>query len=661
MRGLYILVLLVLVLPTAQPGPSSSFLGSDMASEPISRNDGGLLLTEVCPGRPVEYVILTNHGNDRPLEAVTVDDGEGNITILADLILRRGASLALVADGDIFSSLRPGVPYLEKGDPSLKWNSRFTLADGGDEVIVRSAGLAMHDAVAYGASLYNGEGWQGAAVGNVPKAHALIRCGGDTNTSADWVVEPPGRSDHPQEDFEAVVEPFSAPETAAGRIAREVSMASRTVNCSVYEVYDPFIVDQLARCACRGVDVNLLIEGQPVGGISERSLDAIATLVAAGVDVRELRSVDSYKRYDYMHAKYMVVDGRRVTVMSENWGAGLYANRGWGVTMDGAAVGAYFDRVFGGDFNGPIDAEAPRRAGEILSSPPAVDAPDEQVRYRCEVSPVLSPDYSSSSLSELIASSMETVLVEQLSVDPKWLEGASLVTSLIEAAERGVKVRLLMDSSWDREENQAVADELNALAQAKGYDLEARVISSYHGLSVMHNKGLVIDDTTLISSINWGDSALNENREVGVAVRSEQIADYFSDLFWSDWSVDPIPPTAHLPWTYLQVPEGQPVLLDAGNSSDNAPSLKIDWDVDGDGTVDCNASSWAVKLPPGNHTIVLTIRDRGNNTATAYCWVNVLPVGSPPLPMTTAALLASLPIVALLVIYWKRINLRKNH
>jgi cardiolipin synthase len=657
MRGLNLLVLLVLVLPTAQPGLSSSFSFSEMASDRDCT--GELLITEVCPGKPVEYVIMTNLGSDRSLENITVDDGEGSIVILANLTLRGGASLALAADGDVFSSLRPGVPFLEKGDPSIKWSSRFTLADGGDEVILSSPDHMVHDVVAYGTSSYNGEGWEGAAVGKVPKAHALLRCGGDTNSSADWTVEPPGRSDYLTQVFEAVVEPFSVPETAAGRIAREISMASRTVNCSVYEVYDPFIVDQLARCACRGVDVNLLIEGQPVGGLDERSLDALATLAAAGVEVRELRSVDSYKRYDYMHAKYMVVDGRRVTVMSENWGVGLYANRGWGVTLDGAKVGAYFDRVFSDDFNGLLDTGAPRKLGNIVSSTQEIDAPDEHLRYRCEVSPILSPDYSSSSLRELIASSMETVLVEQLSVEPEWLETSSLLTSLIEAAERGVKVRLLFDSSWDQDENQAVADELNDIAKAKGYDLEAKVISAYHGLSVMHNKGLVVDDTAVISSINWGDSALFENREVGVAVRSEQVAAYFSDLFWEDWSDDPIPPVVDLPWTSIQVPEGQPVLLDAANSSDNAPSLEFEWDVDGDGTVDSTAASWAIKLPRGNHTIMLTVRDRGNNTVTAYCWVEVLPAGGSALPMTTVALLAFPLTIVTVVMVWKRINLRK--
>jgi phosphatidylserine/phosphatidylglycerophosphate/cardiolipin synthase-like enzyme len=657
MRGLYILVLLALVLPTAQPGPSSSLeldAGVNL-EQAVAEQVSEMLITEVCPGRPVEYVIITNHGEERPLGSMTVDDGEGNITILANITLGRAESLAIVADGDMFSDLRPGIPYIEKGNASLKWSGKFALADGGDEAILRSIDRAVIDVVAYGSSLYSGEGWQGPVLGTVPKGHALFRGAIDSNSSADWSVEPPGRSDHIQHTFRAVVEPFSAPETAAGRIAREISMASRTVNCSVYEISDPFVIDQLVRCAGRGLRVNVLIEGQPVGGLSDRSLDGVATLTAAGVGVREMRSIDSYKRYDYMHAKYMVVDSRRVTLMSENWGSGLYANRGWGVTMDGVEIGTYFDRVFDGDYNGPLDAQVPRAAGDILGGSEQPDAPDELLRYRCEVTTILSPDHSIGSLKGFIDNAMDTILVEQLSVDPDWLEGPSLLASLIGAAERGVKVRLLLDSSWDREDNQAVADKLNALAAAEGYDLKAQVISPYHGLAVMHNKGLVIDDLAIISSINWGDSALCENREAGAAVRSEQIAAYFSELFWADWAVDPIPPVVVLPWTHIEVPEGRPVLLDASNSSDNAHYLEVEWDIDGDGSVDSNATTWAVKLPAGNHAIVLILRDRGNNTVTATCQVSVLPAGGATVPMATAVLLALPAVVVTMIIVWKKV------
>jgi len=177
----------------------------------------------------------------------------------------------------------------------------------------------------------------------------------------------------------------------------------------------------------------------------------------------------------------------------------------------------------------------------------------------------------------------------------------------------------------------------------------------------MHNKGMVIDDLTVISSINWGDSAMRENREVGAVVRSELIASYFSSIFYEDWSIDPIPPVISLPWTYIEVPEGRPLLLDASASSDNASAIIFEWDIDGDGSIESDAASWAVKLPAGNHSVVLTVRDLGNNTVTATCWVDVTPNSSAS-ASEAASLLLVLPLVFVsAVMAWKRLNGWKKH
>jgi hypothetical protein len=188
--------------------------------------------------------------------------------------------------------------------------------------------------------------------------------------------------------------------------------------------------------------------------------------------------------------------------------------------------------------------------------------------------------------------------------------------------------------------------------------MEARMISSHHEFSIMHNKGMVIDDISVVSSINWGDSALHQNREVGVAVRSAPITSFFAELFWQDWSEDPVVPKAVLPWTYLTIVGGEPVLLDASSSIDNTDSMSFSWDIDADGIEDSNTSTFSIKLSPGNHTIVLTVRDGANNSANATCWVNVVPIAEgrfDAVPMAAAPVL-----VAFIVMAWKRI-IRKKH
>ncbi len=656
------LVLLAVILPIAQPGLSSPLSSTDMftiAEGTISQPIGGLVLTEVCPGRPVEYVVITNYGPAASLLNVTIEDGEGNVRITKDIVLDRSSSLGITINKTIFSELRPDLRCLQKGDDGLNWSGRFTLADDGDDVRLKRADVSL-DTVIYGDLDVEGEGWTGPSIGNVPKAHAMVREGEDTNSSSDWVVAPPGRSSFASLNCHVIVEPFSVPENAVDRLLREIAQASRTVNCSLYELSDPTVVSALSACSLRGVEVNVLIEGQPVGGLSMTSLNASTTMLANGVNVHELRSFESYKRYDYLHAKYMIVDSRRVVIMSENWGNGLYANRGWGVTLDGGEVGRYFEAVFRNDLCGPIDTAPARDEGSVL---PLLPVPEVEctdlVRYRCEVTTLVAPDNAADRLKYMIDHARETILVEQLSVDERWLEGSTLVSSMIDAAARGVQVRLLMGSSWGGGDNPAVAKELNSIAQARGLDLEARSISSYHNLSVMHNKGLIIDDQVIVSSINWGDTSLYQNREVGAVVTSEPVASYFSSLFWQDWSPDPLYPAVDLPWTYLKVRSGEPVLLDASRCTDNAPGLIVEWDIDGDGTSESNETKFIVRLGEGNHSVVLTVRDLGNNTVTAWCWLEVMPPDGRGSSISWAMM--ALPLFAVTVIAWKTIIGRKGH
>jgi len=656
------LVLLAVILPIAQPGLSSPLGSADITMDQagiVSEPLDGLVLAEVCPGRPVEYVVITNHGPPVSLLNVTIDDGEGKVTIIKDIVLDTSSSLGITINRTTFSYVRPNLECLQKGDDGVTWSGRYTLADDGDEVALLRSDMLL-DKVIYGNGQPIGEGWTGPSIGSVPKAHALVRGGGDTNSSSDWMVVPPGRSSYPAMTCQAVVEPFSVPENAVDRLLREMSQASRTVNCSLYEISDPTMVSALSACSLRGIEVNVLIEGQPVGGLSEASLNASATLLANGVRVHELRSFESYKRYDYLHAKYMIVDSRRVVIMSENWGNGLHANRGWGVTLESRDVGRYFEDVFRNDLTAPIDIAPARAEGAVLPLPPVPEAElDDLVRYRCEVMALVAPDNAAERLRYMIDNAREEILVEQLSVDDKWLEGATLLTSLIDAASRGVQVRLLMGSSWGGGDNPAVADALNIMAKARGLDLEARSISSYHNLSVMHNKGMIIDDQVVVSSINWGDTSLYQNREVGAVVTSASVASYFSSLFWQDWSTDPEYPAVDLPWTFMRVRAGEPVLLDATRCSDNAPGLTVEWDIDGDGSPESSEALFAVRLEEGNHTVVLTITDLGNNTVRAWCWVEVTPPddGGRGASWTMMAL----PLFAVTVIAWKTIIGRKGH
>jgi len=189
------------------------------------------------------------------------------------------------------------------------------------------------------------------------RGHAALRMGGDTDTAADWNIEPPGRSKMSEVSYRVSVEPFTAPEEARDRVLREISLASFSLKVAIYEMIDPGVVAALCQRAGEGVLVEVLVEGQPVAGISDGCSAALSFLSSGGCDVRILSSNEGYKRYDYLHCKYLVSDERRTLVMTENWAGGLVQNRGWGAVCDGRELARYMAAMFDDDFDGSLDVK----------------------------------------------------------------------------------------------------------------------------------------------------------------------------------------------------------------------------------------------------------------------------------------------------------------
>ena len=53
----------------------------------------------------------------------------------------------------------------------------------------------------------------------------------------------------------------------------------------------------------------------------------------------------------------------------------------------------------------------------------------------------------------------------------------------------------------------------------------------------LHNKLILIDgDGVLVSSQNWSNAAVSENREAGLLLEHRSINGYFRKIFESDWS-----------------------------------------------------------------------------------------------------------------------------
>jgi phosphatidylserine/phosphatidylglycerophosphate/cardiolipin synthase-like enzyme len=193
-----------------------------------------------------------------------------------------------------------------------------------------------------------------------------------------------------------------------------------------------------------------------------------------------------------------------------------------------------------------------------------------------------------------IREAKQTLEIQSLSFAPHWGKNGStpkkdpspVAEAVLAAARRGVKVRIMVNplyflhsgtpkekdpgegeevaglwediaSSWEdfslvhmatalppaplarinTKDNSALLKYLRDIARKERLDLEASFFFvKDDSLRILHNKGMIVDGRkTLISSINWTENSMKNNREAAVLVDSAHVARYYQNLFDVDW------------------------------------------------------------------------------------------------------------------------------
>ncbi|WP_435066448.1 phospholipase D-like domain-containing protein [Haloplanus sp. C73] len=315
--------------------------------------------------------------------------------------------------------------------------------------------------------------------------------------------------------------------------------AERRLFLAGYTFTSERVADALVAAERRGVDVRVLVDAAPVGGRTRRGADTLDRLAAAGVDVAVLGGPRA--RFDYHHPKYAVVDDRAL-VLTENWkpsGVGGHSSRGWGVRVASPSLAADLAGLFRADA-GWADAIPWRQyrrgrtfeAGEPASGdfPSRVEATEATA---AEVRVLTAPGNAGPELVGVIDRAENRVDVIQPTVGSR---EEPLLRATVRAAERGVDVRILLSGAWYvAEENAALVEWLNGVAERRGLPLTARVADAGGRFEKIHAKGVVADDVVVVGSLNWNANARTENREVALAIRSASLASYFHESFVADW------------------------------------------------------------------------------------------------------------------------------
>jgi len=610
----------------------------------------GLLVSRVCASFPGEFITVTNHGSPVDVKGWRISDGEGSVTINSSMTIYTGGSLTWVAPGSSFQALYPDELCISHDDDSVVSKGSLKLADTGDQVYLFDPTGEVVDLVCYG-NVEPRSPWNGPPA-VLRKGSVMLRSDPGTGPEV-WEMTVPGLFSLSSPTFRAEVVPLLHPENAMQELVRQIDRSRHSIELACYLMENWTLARHLAGASARGVEVTVLLEGRPVGGVSENGAALAYHLEDAGAEVWLMRSGDSFRRYDYLHSKYAIFDRERLFVSSENMADSSFgSNRGWAAIVDSREVCSCAENVFQMDLAAkgvdvfPLNTSLVRSEGGpgrlVGALPPA------PVDHLAEVSLLTSPFNIQDRLVKIISGAQERIVVQQMRIDEDWLESSEVMDALLSAADRGVSVRIQLDSGLGTEEGNArVAGVLNMRSATNRWDLECRLADERCSFGRLHNKGVIVDDTVVVGSANWVDGSMESNREMALVLRSAELAGVFAQWFEEDWKGDALPPVITLPWHFIETDAGRPIILDATGCYDVSGVVNITWDLDGDGWADLQGPMQLVTLREGEHHITLRVEDALGNVAAESIVVKVRVPSSSKVPWL---LYSPLPVLLALLI-----------
>ena len=541
-------------------------------------------LDMVCPTGSEAFSLKNISAFDADLLGYSLTDGEGTLTFVESVVVGRGCTVTLAAGApEEWMLIDEFILY---DSPVIEREGRFSLSDNGDELSLMDPSGKITDCFVYG-DTEGCEGWDGEPYHRVPKRTVAYRniWHGMPFDWEKWIDHVPGRTLYhfTRTYSDCTVTPFLFPESKGDPIIRELQEASESVRICMYTFDSERIASALLGLLESGVDVDILIEGAPAGGMANGEIPLLKTLAANGADVRFIKSTDGYKRFDYVHAKYALIDGDTTVVTSENWtGYAFENNRGWGASVQSRDCAEYLTEIFDSDFSGKDILEFDRLYPTAVPKtvPEHVPVTGESHSYIADVTTAISPDYSREALMCFLDSAKRRIYSQQLNVDCDWMQGsANPLTIMEDKTAEGLDVRLQVDVTYDSPYDSDLRDGYGIYSY---YTYKGTLDVRYtDGSRLFHNKGVIADDRTWLGSMNWTDASIRENREMCLIIDSPEVTDVYASAFLEDWGpvYDGVPSITVKP---SGGGYGKETVLDASGSS--VPfGTEMRWDLDGDG------------------------------------------------------------------------------
>jgi len=292
-------------------------------------------------------------------------------------------------------------------------------------------------------------------------------------------------------------------EPAAGDTpeVQAIQGAKQSIQMEMYLLTEYNVIGALEDAANRGVNVQVMLEGHPVGSGSTTPQQTIAKLNAAGVKAQETNPA-----FALTHTKLMIIDGKTAFISSGNFtksalgGSSSTSDRDFLIDDTNSADIQQCSAIFQADW---------------ARTTPQITDPDL----------VVSPVNARDKLAALINGAKQSLHLEE-----EEMQDPQIIQALTAAAGRGVQVDVVVPTP-----NSGSADEQGE-QQLTQSGVKVTTISDKNGGLYIHAKIIIADgNLAFVGSENVSTYSLDKNREIGVLVANSQVIQQLEATFQQDF------------------------------------------------------------------------------------------------------------------------------
>ena len=356
---------------------------------------------------------------------------------------------------------------------------------------------------------------------------------------------------------------YCSPDSTYAVTKRLFDAAKKSILIGIYDLSSSLMRDMLLDALARKVKVSLMLD---IDSQAERDLfHELVTMGVKGVSAPSCAN-KSVSYFSSSHEKVIVIDKEWSLVQSGNYSDHSFpfnvidggdskhfktGNRDTGLAVKSKDLAQFLTKILESDM-ALVPANAEMLAHVTADDPFFVEAapkkqpttlfPSKSFRLKSDLVllPVLSPDNYMDVVPMLLSSAKKSILIEQQYIRASQTSIAQLLDSVKIALNKNpnLDVRIVLGKLFSSKDLPKEQANLKILKNNYGLALGSHIrYVNTDQLVHCHNKMILIDGKgVLVSSQNWSDSAVKKNREAGLWMQHQGIANYFAAIFETDWA-----------------------------------------------------------------------------------------------------------------------------